>query len=294
MAQQDTRPERRRFIAGGLAAAALTLLPAASAAAPSGALRPAFHSTRIAVRVIGSGPDVLLIPGLAASRGIWAETAAALPGYRCHLVQVAGFAGWPAAGNAKGAVVRPVADEIARYIRENGLKSPAVVGHSMGGTLATMIAARNPGLVGKIMVVDMLPQPAGLFGASSEGARGLADSLRDIAAAPGGRELVSVFISMFGRDDGESVRSDPDVVARASHELALIDLTSELPRISAPMTVVYAAPDAQSRAATDRNFAAAYRSKKDVRLVRIDNSGHMIMEDQPAKFRETLRAFLRS
>jgi N-formylmaleamate deformylase len=279
---------RRRFIAGVMAAAGLAMVPAASSAAPQ-----AFHSTRIAVRVTGTGPDVVLIPGLAASRGIWAETATSVPGYRYHLVQVAGFAGWPAAGNAKGRVVEPVADDIARYIRQSGLKSPAIVGHSMGGTLAMMIAARNPSLAGRIMVVDMLPQPAGLFGASQEGARGLADSLRDIAAAPGGRELVSVFISMFGRDDGESVRSDPDVVARASHELALIDLTVELPKIPVPMTVVYAAPDAQSRAATDRTFAQAYRGKKGVRLVRIDNSGHMIMEDQPARFRDALRAFLR-
>ena len=34
-----------------------------------------------------------------------------------------------------------------------------LIGHSMGGTLTTLIAARNPGLVGKAMIVDMLPQP---------------------------------------------------------------------------------------------------------------------------------------
>jgi pimeloyl-ACP methyl ester carboxylesterase len=163
----------------------------------------------------------------------------------------------------------------------------------MGGTLAMLIAARHPFRVGKLMVVDMLPQPAGLFGANSGNARGLADSLRDIAAAPGGRELVSSFIAMLGRDDGASVRSDPDVVARASHELALLDLTPDLPRIGAPMTVVYAAPDRQNRAVTDRNYAAAYRGKKGVRLVRVDDSGHMIMDDQPARFRSALAEFLR-
>jgi pimeloyl-ACP methyl ester carboxylesterase len=275
------------MLAGVAAAGALALLAFPAAAAE-------FSSKRIAVAVRGNGPDVVLIAGLAASRTIWTPTAIAVPGYRYHFVQVAGFAGWPAAGNARGEVVEPVADEVARYIRERGLKSPAIVGHSMGGTVAMMIAAKNPSLVGKLMVVDMLPQPAGLFGASSEGARGLADSLREVAAAPGGRELVSVFISMFGRDDGESVRSDPDVVARASHELALIDLTPKLPGITAPMTVVYAAPDPQARAATDSNFARAYRGKKGVKLVRIDNAGHMIMEDQPGRFQAELKSFLSS
>ena len=94
---------------------------------------------------------------------------AALPGYRYHLVQFAGFAGTPARGNARGEVVAPLAAELARYIRSRGLRRPAIVGHSMGGTVAMMIAAKNPSLVGKLMVVDMLPQPAGLFGASSEG-----------------------------------------------------------------------------------------------------------------------------
>lgn len=281
----SVRVNRRSFVGGTAAAAAVALLPFPVCAAE-------FASKRIAVAVRGSGPDVVLIPGLAASRTIWTRTAMAVPGYRYHFVQVAGFAGWPAAGNAQGAIVRPVADEIARYIREAGLVRPALVGHSMGGTLAMMVAARYPERVGKVMVVDMLPQPAGLFGASSEGLRGLADSLSGIAAAPGGRALVSSLINVFGAPDGASSRSDPDVVARASHELALIDLGPELPRIRAPLTVIYASPDPQARSATDRTYADAYREKHGARLVRIDNSGHMIMDDQPERFRAELRAFL--
>ena len=92
-----------------------------------------FKPSRISVAVRGSGPDVILIPGLSASRGIWNGTVAAVPGYRYHLVQVAGFAGTPAGGNAAGSVAAPVADEIARYIAANRLERPAIVGHSMGG-----------------------------------------------------------------------------------------------------------------------------------------------------------------
>jgi len=86
---------------------------------------PDFAPTRFSVEVRGSGPDVILIPGLASGRGIWAQTVRAVPGYRYHLIHVHGFAGAPARGNRSGAIVSPLADEVARYIQERRLRRPA-------------------------------------------------------------------------------------------------------------------------------------------------------------------------
>jgi len=58
--------------------------------------------------------------------------------------------------------IGPVADEIARHIEEGGIK-PAVVGHSQGGTVGLMIAARHPDALSRLMVVDMFPYPGMLF-----------------------------------------------------------------------------------------------------------------------------------
>jgi pimeloyl-ACP methyl ester carboxylesterase len=268
---------RRMLLLAGLA---LAFAGASAAAQP-------FQPTRFSVELVGRGPDVILIPGLTSGREVWRAMENALPGYRYHLIQVSGFAGEPARGNRAGPVVAPLADEIARYIADRRLVRPAIIGHSMGGTLAMMVAARHPDLVGKLMVVDMYPQPAGLFGGTAQSVSPLAN----IIASPGGRRLFANLMGAFSPPE-IATRSDPDVVGRAVHDLALTDLTAELPRIRVPFTVAYAVPDPQARAAIDRSFQRAYASAPRARLVRIEGSGHMVMLDQPAQLRAAVASFL--
>jgi pimeloyl-ACP methyl ester carboxylesterase len=272
---------RRHFLAGLGAAVLIGCTPTSAPA------EPPFQPTRFTVEVRGSGPDVILIPGLTAGPDVWAGTVTSVPGYRYHLVHVRGMAGAPAGANAEGAVVAGVADELARYIASRGIR-PALIGHSMGGTLAMMVAARAPESVSRVMVVDMYPQPAGLLGGTAQQMGGLADRLRDLTASPGGRRLFADLIGSLGT----SGNSDPDVVARAMHELSRLDLTPQLPRIAAPLTVVYANADATTRARTEASYARAYAPARGAELVRIDGSGHMIMYDQPRAFHQAVREFL--
>lgn len=276
---------KRRQVLIALAAA----FAAACAPAKQVVAQP-FTSDRISVTVKGSGPDVILIPGLTASSDIWRATVAAVPAHRYHLVQVKGFAGHKAEGNGQGPVVEPVAREIARYIAVKRLESPALIGHSMGGTLAMMVAARQPERVGKVMVVDMLPRPSGLFGGGLAALSPVADQL---AASPEGRRLLGNLIGRFGADDSGRV-SDPDVVARATHDLGRIDLGPDLPRIRAPMTVLFATPGRETRehALAVQDYRTAYSGAKTARLRPIPGSGHMIMYDQPDRFHAEVKAFL--
>lgn len=255
----------------------------------SAAQAAAFASRRIAVTVRGSGPDVLLIPGLASGPGIWNGVTGTMPGYRWHLVHVRGFAGLAADANASGPLVQPIADEIGRYIGASGLRRPAIVGHSMGGTLAMLQGIR--GLAGRVMVVDMLPAGAAMVGGTASGMGYLADQLGQyFTGTAAGRRYLAQIVAQAPGAKG----SDPDVIANALRDLANIDLGPQLARIGVPLQVVYAvgADPAQSVEIT-RRFRAAYAPKKDTRLLPIGPSGHVVMADQPSRFSATLTAFLK-
>lgn len=272
--------------------------------APSGS---AFSSDRISVETRGSGPDVVLITGLASHPEVWDGTIAAVPGYRYHLVHVAGFAGKAAAGNASGPVVPPVAEEIARYIRESGLDRPAIVGFSLGGTWAMMIAARHPGLASRVMVVDTPPFLGPLVGAAdsdSETIRPVAEQLgARIAGAVGERRRREIEEAMAGQVSNESLRplvvdhliaSDPVVSGQAMYDLFVTDLRPEIGNIRVPMTVLFVTPPGgpMNPEQIESYYRSAFAGSPGSVLKRISNSYHFIMFDQPEQFRRELRLFL--
>jgi pimeloyl-ACP methyl ester carboxylesterase len=258
---------------------------------------PAFLSDRISVETRGRGPDVILIPGLTGHREIWNGIAEALDDrYRLHLVQVNGFAGVDAGANDEGPVSAPVAEEIARYIRETGLARPAVIGHSMGGTIGMMLAARHPDAPGRLMVVDMVPFMGGMFpgGTTPESLRAIADQTRSetLSKPPGEGFIGQMFRTMTSKPEMMPVlmrhlhASDRRTVANAFHELLVTDLRPELPRIMAPVTVLYVLPpNAQIPPEQyDALLKGLYAGVPNARLVRIDDSRHFIHWDQPARF----------
>jgi len=295
----------RRFTLKTAVAAAATVALLGTAA---GALAAPFESARITVRTEGSGPDVILIPGLNSSPRVWTEMIKAVPGYRYHLVQVSGFAGQPKGGNLEGAVAAPVAEEIDRYIKEAGLKQPAVIGHSMGGTMGMMLAARHPGDLSRLMVVDMVPFMGVFFGgpgATSASIVPVADRVEAAmrAATPEARskravETINGMVNTESMRAGaidDSMRSDADVGTRAYRELIVTDLGPELSKITVPVTVLYVQPKSMPVPAGhfDAGYKAVYAPIQNVRLKRIEDSAHFIMWDQPVRFQAEVKEFLK-
>jgi len=289
------------------AAGALALMALLGASVPASAAP--FASERITVRTEGAGPDVVLIPGLNSSPRVWAEMIKATPGYRYHLVQVSGFAGQPKGGNTEGPVAAPVAEEIDRYIKEAGLQQPAVIGHSMGGTMGMMLAARHPGDLSRLMVVDMVPFLGMFFGgpgATPANVVPVADrieaGMRTAAPEDRSKRAVETINSMVNTESmrsgaiEDSLKSDADVGTRAYRELIVTDLRPELSNITVPVTVLYIQPKYVPVSA--EHFDAVYKSAFEpvgkLSLKRIPDSAHFIMWDQPARFQAEVKAFLGS
>lgn len=292
------------------APAALILASCARAPAPPADQTASrlFSSDRITVETRGAGPDIVLIPGMNSSRDVWNGVADSLAGrYRLHLVQLNGFAGLPAGANAEGPVSAPVAEEIARYIAAAGLSKPAVVGHSMGGTIVLMLAARHPDLVGRVMVVDMPPFLGVMFGgmpATPESVRPIADSIRTamLAAPPGAPTMFELMAPTMTRVDSlkaaliaGSKGSNLATTANAFHELIVTDLRPELLRITMPMTVLYVIPP-NAPMPPDQLEAAvkgSYATVPNLQIVRVADSYHFIQFDQPGRVVAELEALMK-
>ncbi|HBV11877.1 MAG TPA: alpha/beta hydrolase, partial [Brevundimonas sp.] len=291
-----------RTASTALFGAAALLLAAAPAQAQDGhvnhaahgAQHAAFTSDRLSVVVDGpeGAPDLVLIPGLSSSPAVWQGTVDHLNGrYRVHRIHVAGFAGAAAQANAQGdtpqPVGAPVAEEIARYIREQHLNRPAVVGHSMGGTMGMMLAARHPDLVGRLMVVDMIPFMGAMFGApgaTAESVTPVADQIWTAqSTSPREAYIAQATPAINGMINTESRReealqdmrgSDQKVSAAAFRELVTTDLRPELGRITAPTEVLYVKfNDARmTDAITDAIYQTSFATLPGARLKRIDDS----------------------
>ena len=289
--------------------ALLLLAPLAASCATTPPPAPAFTSDRIGVTVVGSGPDVVLIPGLGSQPDVWADTIAAVPGYRYHLVHVSGFAGRPPGANATGPVLAPVAGEIARYIGEAHLDHPAVVGHSMGGSWAMMVAGRHPGLAGKVMVVDMMPFLGAMFGgptATPESLRPIAEQMRTAIASgtgePRRQQIEGIVATMVKTESlragvaAQSLASDPGVSAQGYYDLIVTDLRPDLARIDVPLTVLWVYPPGAPISETQMAayYQASYAGRPGAIVRRIPDSYHFIMLDQPEVFHRELREFLRA
>ena len=254
----------------------------------------------------GKAPDVILIPGLASSRDVYAaEVKLLAPKYRLHRIQIAGFAGEPAGPNASGPILGPVVEELHQYIVNNHLQHPAVIGHSLGGLLGMMLAKAHPEDEGKLLIVDTFPFYGVVFSPSAtvESLKPQAQAIHDgmigetdeqfaastpqftamLVASPEGRKAVTA----------ASLASDRRVFANAMVEDLETDLRPQIAAIKTPTTVLYPYKATQgAKADVDARYTGAYAAMPNVHLTRIDDSLHFIMYDQPAAFHAAVLSFL--
>jgi pimeloyl-ACP methyl ester carboxylesterase len=244
----------------------------------------------------GDGPPALLLHGLAGHAGEWAETAGWLT-ERCRVLAL------DARGHGRSerfpSDVSPaahVADTVFA-IEQLQLDRVTLVGQSLGGVMALLVAAERPDLIRGLVVADASPA-AGDEAEVTEVAEWLRRwpvpfPTRDAAAAFFGGPSLRAEAWADGledRGDGWWPRFDVDVMVRTLREAAALDYWRDWEGIRCPALVVRAGdgmvPAAEARAMAERLATA--------RLVELEGAGHDLHLERPGEWRATVSAFLDS
>jgi pimeloyl-ACP methyl ester carboxylesterase len=247
----------------------------------------------------GTGPAVILIPGLSSPRAVWDGVVPALKArHRVLTVQVNGFAGDAPGANLTPGILDGIVADVDAYILAHKLGTPAVVGHSMGGLVGMMLAKAHPDHVGRLMIVDSLPYIGDLFlpGATVAQVEPRAKMMRDQMAASYGKpadpataeataNTLAATPAARAQVKSWMLASDPRVTAQALYEDMTTDLRGDVGKLTMPITLVYPAPG-------ETLYRQVYQAAPKVTHVPVAEAAHFVMLDQPAAFARALDTFL--
>ena len=260
----------------------------------------------IHVRVGGQGPAVVLLHGFGDTGDMWAPTAAELA--RDHRVVVPdlrgmGLSSHPAGGYDK----KTQAADIRSVLTQLGIDRAAVVGHDIGATVAYAYAARYPDKTDRLVVMDapvpgippwdeIVRSPA-LWHFSFGGP----DAERLVA----GRERIYLdrFWNEFAGDPSkidEATRvhytafyAQPGAMHSAFAQFLSIPKDAEDNKVSMTTKLTMPVLAIGAAKAFGANVAIVMRNAADnVTEVLIANSGHWLMEEQPAATIAAVHNFL--
>jgi pimeloyl-ACP methyl ester carboxylesterase len=168
----------------------------------------------------------------------WDRVIAALPPrYRTVAIDQRG---WGASEHpTRGYSVAELADDTEGAIEALGLERYVLVGHSMGGKTAQLVASRRPkGLVGLILVAPAPPSPLKI-----------PEELRLMLEGSNVREFVTMALEQMltykplSREDAElmisdAIRGSADARAAWGRQTSLEDITDAVSHIDAPTLVI--------------------------------------------------------
>lgn len=222
--------------------------------------------------VAGEGPAVVLIHGLSGSGRWWVYNVPALAQrYRVYNVDLVGF------GRSRGQrlVLREAGSWLAEWLQVMGITQAHLVGHSMGGYIATEVAAMAPELVRRLVLVDALVLPMG---------PGLVRHALDLVRAV--RYMSLRFLPVLV---GDALRAGPQTMWQATREVLSADLSSRLGAVQAETMVIWGENDTLLDPELGRELA---KQLARACFVCVERAGHNPMWDRPQRFNELLLEFL--
>lgn len=299
---------RYRF-AVGLIGLALSLGACQPATAPIETVQDIpFESPYFTVTSQGSGPHIILVPGLASNAAVWDTTVAAIgDDYTTHAVQVSGFGGAPARGNdGNTEILDTLSRDLATYAAS--LEGDVtMVGHSLGGLVTMKTALIPDSHLDAIVIVDVLPFFSVLMDedATAQSIAPIAGMMKATLLAQSDDVFASsqdTALKSLVKDDANratalswSVQSDRKVMAQAMSEVLVTDLRADIARLKIPTTVIYARDDMiPNMDKIEAYYQTLYATVPNVSIQPVDNALHFIMMDQPKAFFDEIKDVISS
>lgn len=280
----------------------------AAGLSPTGGNAAAAVDSGMPSQISGTGPAVLMFPGLGCPGRVWDTLAARLAkDHQVHVIEIPGFA-----GNAplarEGALLPALEAEVGRYIMTHRLKRPILIGHSFGGFFSTWLATRAPTRYGAVISLDGVPFYSALFdpAATVDSARPYAEQMRGstlaLEQAAFAAQQTYLLTAMMIKDSHraqalsvETARSDRKTFADAMSELMTTDLRPELGKIRQPMLLIGALgalPDAAAREHAALAYRAQIAGHPNITLRLAEQARHFVQYDDPEWLEREVLEFL--
>jgi pimeloyl-ACP methyl ester carboxylesterase len=301
---------RRAFLLVALAAiAGLALWPEAPAT-PSDAwiaaagITPHHESVDgIQLRYVrgGSGAPVVLLHGFGASIYTWRLLLPELA--KTHDVVALDLPGFGASDQPQDLSLLTYRRVIPALMDRLAMPSAAIVGHSLGGGVATLLAAHEPARVTRLVLIDAAGfnlAPADRpwllrLAASQASALAARFPIRRLLVREGLRqnyydaskvsaEEVEQYTAAAQRPG--SLGAMRSLLATHGDDLVVSD---EIAKVKAPTLIIWGREDAWIPVADADRFAAAIKGSRQVVL---DRCGHMPQEEQPEQTLQLISQFL--
>jgi len=241
----------------------------------------------------GEGPDLVLLHSLLTDRRSFAAVVPALS--RSRRVTVPSLPGFGRSSPETGSI-EARADRVADFLRGLAPGRPLdVLGNGYGGFIAVALAARHPGVVRRLVLVDAgaafpeegrAPFRSMAAAVRKDGIKAILDgAVRRIFS----EEYLAAHPAAIAERKAVLLEADPAQFAAACDALARVDLRDALQRISSPTLVVVGTRDAATPPALARELAAGIARAK---LVELPGCGHCPPLEQPQELLRAIEPFL--
>lgn len=216
-------------------------------------------------------PDVLLVHGIGVSSRYFGPLEQALSrDARVVAPDLPGF-GRSRVPDEPALTVAEHAEVLAALVEELALDRPVVVGHSMGAQFATELAVRRPDLVGGLVLLGPVADPAA-WSVTRLGLRLAADVVRE----PPRGALLQL---------REWLRTGARWYLATARHMVDYRIEERLPLVTAPVTVLRGARDPVAPSAFVRRLAA---SAADGDVVEVAGAAHLVHWSRPDAVREAV------